>query len=158
SSVMGRLEGRTLADYGLPWHQRFRARFWQGTAIGFGTITTLILAMRACGVAHFGGVPLRGAAIAGWAALFAFAMIRVGVREEFRVRGCALATLASGIGFWPAAVVSAAYFGWSHHDNAGESTLGLVNVGLYGLVACLMLRNTGDLWLPIGFHAAFDWG
>jgi membrane protease YdiL (CAAX protease family) len=158
SSMMGRLEHRTLADYGLPWRQRFRVRFWQGAAIGFGTITTLVLAMRACGVARFGGVALHGFAIVSWAALYAFAMILVALREEFRARGYALVTLASGIRFWPAAALSAAYFGWSHHGNAGESALGLVNVGLYGLVACIMLRNTGDLWLPIGFHAAFDWG
>jgi TolB-like protein len=103
SSMMGRLEHKTLADYGLPWRQRFRARFWQGAAIGFGTITALVLAMRACGVARFGGVALHGFAIVSWAALYAFGMILVALREEFRARGYGFVTLASGIGFWPAA-------------------------------------------------------
>jgi len=26
------------------------------------------------------------------------------------------------------------------------------------MLACLILRRTGNLWLPIGFHAAWDWG
>ena len=27
-----------------------------------------------------------------------------------------------------------------------------------GLRACIALRRTGNLWWPIGFHAAWDWG
>lgn len=30
SFVMARIEGRTLADYGLPLRRAFRCRFWQG--------------------------------------------------------------------------------------------------------------------------------
>src|SRR5690348_9790307 len=36
--------------------------------------------------------------------------------------------------------------------------IGLANLALFGLVACLTLRRTGSLWLAIGFHAAWDWG
>ena len=31
-------------------------------------------------------------------------------------------------------------------------------VGLFGVFACLLLRLTGNLWMPIGFHAAWNWG
>jgi hypothetical protein len=63
-----------------------------------------------------------------------------------------------GIGFWPAAILSAAYFGYSHHGNSGEDWIGLVNAGAFGLLACFLLRRTGNLWMPIGVHTAFDWG
>ncbi len=81
----------------------------------------------------------------------------IGLEEEFRYRGYCLFTLASGIGFWPAAVVLSVIFGYGHAGNVGESPIGLVNAGLAGLVFCLMLRRTGDLWLAIGFHTGFNW-
>jgi len=28
----------------------------------------------------------------------------------------------------------------------------------FGLLACFLLRRTSNLWMPIGLHAAFDWG
>jgi len=34
----------------------------------------------------------------------------------------------------------------------------LFNAGAFGLLACLLLRRTGNLWMPIGLHMAFDWG
>jgi len=34
----------------------------------------------------------------------------------------------------------------------------LFNAGAFGLLLCFLLRRTGNLWLPIGFHMAFDWG
>ncbi len=158
SWVMGRMEGRTIADYGLPWRKMFRAQFWQGVVIGFAGITALLVAMRLAGVFSFGTVALHGADIAKWAAIYAFVFILVALREEFRARGYGLFTLASGIGFWPAAIVWSAFFGYSHGGNSGENWIGLLNVGLFGLLACLLLRRTGNLWMPIGLHMAFDWG
>jgi membrane protease YdiL (CAAX protease family) len=49
-------------------------------------------------------------------------------------------------------------FGYGHHGNSGEDWIGLFNVGLFGLMACFLVRRTGNLWMPIGLHLAFDWG
>ena len=46
SLIMGRIEGRTVADYGLPWRRMFRVQFWQGALLGFASITSLLVAMR----------------------------------------------------------------------------------------------------------------
>jgi CAAX protease family protein len=158
SWIMGRIEDRTIADYGLPWRRMFRGQFWQGAALGFASITGLLVAMRVVGVFHFGSIALHGADIWKWAIVYALVFILVALREEFRARGYGLFTLSAGIGFWPAAVVSAAYFGYSHHGNSGEDYVGLFNAGVFGLLACFLLRRTGNLWMPIGFHTAFDWG
>jgi CAAX protease family protein len=82
----------------------------------------------------------------------------VALREEFRSRGYLLYTLSLGIGFWPAAILSSILFGYGHHGNSGEDWIGLFNVGVFGLMACFLLRRTGNLWMPIGLHLAFDWG
>ena len=47
SWIMGRIERRTIADYGLPWRKMFRVQFWQGALLGFASITGLLLLMRA---------------------------------------------------------------------------------------------------------------
>ena len=67
-------------------------------------------------------------------------------------------TLSAAIGFWPSAILSSALFGFSHHGNSGEDWIGLFNAGAFGLLACFLLRRTGNLWMPIGLHMAFDWG
>jgi membrane protease YdiL (CAAX protease family) len=158
SGIMGRIEGRTIADYGLPWRTMFRVQFWQGVLLGFASITGLLVAMRTVGVFRFGGLALHGVDIWEWAAVYGLVFILVALREEFRVRGYGLYTLSAGIGFWPAAIVSSAYFGYAHHANPGEDWLGLFNAGALGLLMCLLLRRTGNLWMPIGLHTAFDWG
>ena len=158
SWVMARIEGRTIADYGLPWRRMFGMQFWQGAGLGFASITGLLIAMRACRTFSFGGIALHGFDIWKWAIVYALVFVLVALREEFRARGYALFTLASGIGFWPAALLSAAYFGYSHHGNSGEDWIGLFNAGAFGLLGCFLLRRTGSLWMPIGLHMAFDWG
>jgi membrane protease YdiL (CAAX protease family) len=158
SWIMGRIEGRAIADYGLPSRKMFRAQFWQGVGLGFASITALLAGMRAAGVFYFGSIALHGADVWKWAAVYAFVFILVALREEFRARGYALFTLSTGIGFWPAAILSAAFFGYSHHANSGEDWIGLFNAGAFGLFACFLLRRTGNLWMPIGLHMAFDWG
>jgi uncharacterized protein len=158
SWIMGRIEGRTIADYGLPGRRMFRVQFWQGVLLGFASITGVLVAMRVVGVFHFGGIALHRAEIWKWAIVYAFVFILVALLEEFRARGYGLFTLSAGIGFWPAAILSAAYFGYSHHGNSGEDWVGLFNAGAFGLLACFLLRRTGNLWMPIGLHMAFDWG
>jgi membrane protease YdiL (CAAX protease family) len=158
SWIMGNIEGRTIADYGLPRRRMFRVQFWQGALLGFAAITGLLVAMRVVGVFYFGSIALHGADIWRWAIVYVFAFILVALREEFRARGYGLFTLSAGIGFWPAAILSAAFFGYSHHGNSGEDWVGLFNAGAFGLLACLLLRRTGNLWMAIGLHMAFDWG
>jgi membrane protease YdiL (CAAX protease family) len=158
SWIMGRIERRTIAEYGLPWRKMFRMEFWQGVLLGSASITGLLVAMRLIGVFYFGSIALHGANIWKWAAVYAFVFILVALREEFRARGYALFTLSSGIGFWLATILSSALFGYSHRGNSGEDWIGLFNAAAFGLLLCFLLRRTGNLWMPIGFHMAFDWG
>jgi len=158
SWVMSKMEHRQIADYGLPFRGAFGGRFWQGTAIGFASITVLLLAMRAAGVVHLGTIALHGTAILRYAVLWGLALLFVGFFEEFGFRGYALFTLTSGMEFWPSAILLSAVFGLIHHSNPGESWVGAFAAGAVGLLFCLLLRRTGDLWMAIGFHAAWDWG
>jgi hypothetical protein len=69
-----------------------------------------------------------------------------------------LFTLTTGIGFWPAAVFTSLLMGGMHYFNPSGHGLGPVSATLYCLVTVLVLRRTGDLWMPLGIHAAWAWG
>ena len=56
--VMARIEHRSLADYGLPARTAFGRHFWVGTAWGLGSLTILLLVLRASHVFYFGGIAL----------------------------------------------------------------------------------------------------
>ena len=157
SWIMGKLERRTLGDYGLPWREMFSGRFWQGVAIGFVTLTALLGGMRALGVFQLSGLASRGTEAWKWAGLYALTFVIVGLDEEFRFRGYPLFTLSTGMGFWLSAGILSGLFGAGHISNTGETWVGALNVALGGLVLSGLLRRSGNLWLPIGFHAAWDW-
>jgi membrane protease YdiL (CAAX protease family) len=157
SWMMAKIETRTIADYALPWRKMFGHRFWEGVAMAFVGLTGFLTLSHFAGVFRFGEVALRGNEIWKWGALYGFGFIVVALEEEFRYRGYGLSTLTRGIGFWPAAIASSAVFGYSHLGNSGENWLGVFNAGAGGLLFCLLLRRSGDLWMPIGFHASWDW-
>ena len=158
SWVMAKIENRSLTDYGLPWLRALGGRFWQGVLIGFAAITLLLIGIWALGALHFGPVMLHGIELWKYAGLWAAAFLAVAFFEEFFFRGYMLFTLTTAIGFWPAAILCSIVFGYVHHSNPHENWMGAVAAGLVGLVFCLLLRRTGNLWMPIGFHAAWDWG
>jgi membrane protease YdiL (CAAX protease family) len=157
SWIMARIESRTIADYGLPWRMMFGRQFWLGAGMAFLGLSGFLLMLRVTGIFRFGELALRGGEIWKWGALYALGFLVVGLEEEFQYRGYGLYTLAQGIGFWPAAIASSALFGYSHLGVPGENWLGLFNAGAGGLLFCLLLRRSGSLWMPIGFHACWDW-
>jgi hypothetical protein len=156
--VMSKIEHRRIADYGLPLRRAFQGQFWLGILFGFAAITVLLGSMRLAGVFRFGTIGLRGFELLEYGALWGLAFVFVGLFEESFFRGYALFTLTTGMTFWPSAILSSVLFGLIHLGNSGESQIGALEAGGTGLLFCLLLRRTGDLWMPIGFHAAWNWG
>ena len=156
--VLGRLERRRFADYGMPLSQALGKNFWLGTVWGIGTISALMLVIRVLGGYSFGAIDLSSADIARYALAWAGAFFLVGVYEEFFFRGYLQFTLASGIGFWPAAFLLSIAFGAVHLRNPGEGPVGVLSVFVTAMFLVLTLRRTGTLWFAIGFHAAYDFG
>lgn len=158
SVIMAKIEQRSFADYGFPWRRMFCGQFWLGWAIGFVSLAALLAILRLAGAFSFGPIILHGAAIwklgAAWAVLMCIAC----AVEEYVYRGYMQFTLTSGIGFWPAALITSFLMALAHMLNPYWNKLGLFNVFLFGMVACLLLRRTGDLWMPLGIHASWDWG
>jgi membrane protease YdiL (CAAX protease family) len=82
------------------------------------------------------------------------AVVVAPVVEELLFRGLVLRGLMLGIGFWPAAVVSSAFFGLFHAQATGLRGLPIVAAtGVFGLGLCVLVRRTGRLGPAIGVHA-----
>jgi membrane protease YdiL (CAAX protease family) len=156
--IMSKLEHRKFSEYGLPLRKILGKDFWIGSSSGFLAISGTLLTMFLLHGFRITGLALHGAAIlsslAGWGVAFFLA----GLVEEFMFRGYIQYTLASGIGFWPAAFVMSALFGFGHFFNPNETARGSATVILFGLLLCLFLRRTGNLWCAVGFHLGYDWG
>lgn len=156
--IMGRIEKRPWAVYGLPLRATFSKLFWVGTVWGFLGITFLLVILYGMRAFDFGHIVLHGFRVVRFAAFWGVLFLLVGLTEEFMLRGYSQFTLARGIGFWPAAVVLSAVFGAVHLKNPGEAWVGALAAGCIGLFFCLTLWRTGSLWFAVGFHAAWDWG
>jgi hypothetical protein len=158
SWIMALIERRKLSQYGLPLRAPFPKKFWVGLLWGFLAISGVLFVMFLFHGVRITGVDTHGSALALSALEWALAFAAVGISEEFTFRGYLQFTLTTGIGFWPAALLMSALFAFAHTGNSGESLFGLIQVAAFGIFACIALRRTGNLWWPIGFHAAWDWG
>jgi membrane protease YdiL (CAAX protease family) len=155
--IMGFFEKRSFADYGLPGGKAFGKDFWVGALWGLAALSLLLLAIRGAGDFTLSGLSLHGLRILKFAAFWGVFFLLVGFFEEFLFRGYSLATLTSGMGFWPSALTLSALFGLIHLGNAGEAWIGALAAGLIGLFFCFTLRRTGSLWFAVGMHATWDW-
>lgn len=156
--IMARIERRQWGKYGLPARGAFGKDFWIGAVVGFSAISTCLFGISALHGFHLAGLAIHGATIPASIAAWSVTFVIVGLAEEFAFRGYLQYTLTTGMGFWPTAILLSALFGLAHAGNPGESKTGLASVVLFGLLFCLFLRRTGNLWLAVGFHMGWDWG
>jgi uncharacterized protein len=156
--ILSRMEHRPVGAYGLPLSGSWAIGFGQGCVFGLCEISALIALIAIFGGYSFGSLAVHDLGILRWAAEWAVIFLIVGLFEEFAFRGYTLHTLAQGVGFWPAAILLALYFGFEHSHNPGESLAGEAGVALIALLFAFTLRRTGTLWLAVGWHAAFDFG
>lgn len=152
------IEKRPFASFGLPWRGALRSRFWRGALLGIVSLSLLVAALAALGALELRPPAASPLISAGFGLGYGVVFLLLATREEFLYRGYGQAKLAEATQFWLAAVATTAWFVATHATSSSENPIGLVNVALFGLVACLTLRLTGDLWFAIGLHAAWDWG
>ena len=119
--------------------------FGLGAIWGFVALSLLLVALRGSNAFYFGNIGVHGLRAIKFALFWALMFILVAFFEEFLFRGYSLYTLRRGIGFWPAALLLSALFGWVHLGNQGESWRGASAAGLIGLFFCFTLFQHGKL-------------
>lgn len=155
--IVSRMEKRSLADYGIPLAQSFGLKFWEGAIWGFAMLSLILLPLWRLGSFHIESAAISGAQAFRSALGWGFTFLAVSLHEELAFRGYWLFTMSRRMRFWPAALFLSAVFGAAHLGNHGETVIGIVHVFVTGLLFCLMIRRTGNLWFAIGYHAAWDW-
>ncbi len=155
--IVSRMERRPLDDYGIPLRQTFGKRFWEGAVWGFAMLSAILLLLNVTGHFRIDSTALTGSAVLRWAVAWGVTFLAVSLNEELAFRGYWLFTMSRRMRFWPAALFLSGIFGVAHLGNHGENVLGILQVVATGLLFCLMIRRTGNLWFAIGFHAAWDW-
>jgi membrane protease YdiL (CAAX protease family) len=158
SFIMSRIEHRRFAAYGLPPRGFLGRNFWSGALWGFAMLSFIVAMMAATHAYSVDGFALSTSDVVKYGLLWALAFLMVGFFEEFSFRGYMQYTLTSGMGFWPAALITCLAFAGGHINNPGENWVGVVEIVLIALFLCLALRRTGNLWFAIGWHMSFDWG
>ncbi len=158
TACMALVEHRHIGDYGLPLQGILGKNFWLGVLLGIAEISVLVGLIAAFGGYSFGNLVLHGGDVFRWGAFHLALFLVVGLYEEFLFRGYVQFTLGLGIGFWPAAVLLSAGFGYVHLSNGGENWIGAASVAMIGLLFAFTLRRSGNLWYAVGLHASFDWG
>ena len=127
-----------------------------GAAAGLdaGLIVMAVLAVTGC--ARISGDAASSAFILRSMVIWARIFLMVRLAEELANRGYALRSLTEGIGFWAAALLTAAWFG-STHLQEGDPWFGALNTGVFGFFMACAWRATGSLGFAIGYHAAWDY-
>ena len=155
--VVSRIEKRPLDDYGIPPRQAFGRRFWEGAVWGVGALSIIPAILWGTGHFRIDSIALHGTAVARYAVGWGAVLVVLAMTEEFAFRGYWLFSFARRMRFWPAALFLSAVFAAAHLTNAQETVLGIAEVVATGLLFCLTIRRTGNLWFAVGFHAAWDW-
>ena len=156
-AVVTAIERRSMLSFGLQDSARW-TRFGGGLLCGFGAVSLMVLTLVQMHLLVLDAPSVHGTALwthgVAWGGFF----LLVGIFEESTLRGYLQYTLTRGIGFWWGALLLSILFGAVHGSNPGETPIGLISAGAFGIVLCLSLWYTGSLFWAIGFHAAWDWG
>ena len=88
----------------------------------------------------------------------------VGLSEEWMFRGVLFQGLRSRLAMWPAILLTSALFGAVHVMNVvttgqlGEAIVQAAAAFMSGMVLIALLIRTGSIWVPIVYHALWDFG
>lgn len=159
------LDRRTPADLGFAMDRGWWCDLAAGLALGAALQTSVFLTQVAAGwttVADIGGPGVVGGLVLG-----ALVMAWVGFYEELWFRGYYLTNLAEGLVALPrvtarravvaATALTALGFGAVHAANANATAVSTALVVGYGGYLALGYLLTGELALPVGFHAAWNY-
>ncbi len=156
--VMAHVEGRSLREYGAGPAPGWVRGFGEGTLWGALSNAAVIALIAAGGGYSVAGLALHGRALVTTTLLWLLAFLALAVAEEVSFRGYPLFTLATGLGFWPAAVLLSLIFGALHFFlKPGETWVDGATVTLVALFFCFTIRRTGSVWWAAGWHFSWNW-
>jgi membrane protease YdiL (CAAX protease family) len=101
---------------------------------------------------------------AGTLLFIALNTVLIGLSEEWMFRGVLFQGLRSRLAMWPAILLTSLLFGAVHVLNVIttgqllEAVVQSVAAFMSGMVLLALLIRTGSIWVPIAYHALWDFG
>ncbi len=153
-TVGNHVESHRLAAQGLVLAPGWRLQFLTGSGVAL-----VLVALAVSAIAIFGKLSFRltlGAHGVARLALVLLVLLAGSLAEELMFRGYPFQRLVEAIGPGGAILVFSALFGLVHLTNPGASFWGLLDTVVIGVVLSLAYLRTRALWLPWGFHFAWN--
>jgi membrane protease YdiL (CAAX protease family) len=139
-------ERGSLVQVGFAWNAAARRNLLLGLGGGVGSALMV-------GAAEW--IPAPGSQ-AGM--LFVFVLLVFGAAgEEMLFHGYGFQVLLGALGPWATILPASVLFAWAHSSNLSVSPLALANTAGWGALLGYAFWRSGDLWLPIGLHAGWNW-
>ena len=148
------VEERRIAAQGLPFSPGWMKQFAIGCASG-----VLLVIVAVIPVAIWGRVSFRTALNVSSVARIAVVLgvlLSGALAEELMFRGYPFQRLVEAIGATGAIAVFSMLFGVVHLSNPGASVWGLINTVAIGVLLSVGYLRTRALWMPWGFHFAWN--
>lgn len=147
---------RSFRTLGLWFYAGWGRELGLGLLTGVGLLALVVAPLLAAGRIEFTGVKLDAAAALRaflWALLL---FIPNAANEEVLFRGYLFQRLVEAWGRVAPVALLSALFGAAHLANPEHTWLSTANTVIIGVLLALMYLKTRGLWLPIGFHFAWN--
>jgi membrane protease YdiL (CAAX protease family) len=156
TTVAAWCEGQPVGSFGLAWRAGRGRLLAEGVAWGVGAAGLLAGLLHATGGARGHGLTLGVWEAIRSGATWGLAMLGLALFEQSLKRGYLQSTLGRALGFWQAAWLLSVLF-TLEKMLAYRNPLALTGFLVTGLLACLTLRRTGDLWFAVGLQTGLEW-
>ncbi|EGO8276004.1 CPBP family intramembrane metalloprotease [Enterococcus faecalis] len=150
--IASKIDDKNLKEYGIIWHASDSIKLLIGLVIG---VTIFVLSTFPLYITHI--YILNNGNHDIWILITGFvSFVATGVIEELVFRGFLFHRLSN---FNPmiALIVSSTLFSLLHSTNPGITSLGLINLFLFGLFLALMIYIFKSIAISIGIHITWNW-
>lgn len=155
SFMMRYLDGseRPVADQGIGWKAHSLRNIFVGVLAGGALVAMAVIIIAVAGSYRAALLP---DANPGRIILVLWVLASAALLEEVMFRGYPFQRLVESLGVIPATAIFGLSFGAIHMGNPHASKLGALNTALVGILFALAYLRTKTLWLPFGFHFAWN--
>lgn len=134
----------------VPW----RRQFLTGMMLGIVPVVLAVAAIAIVGDLHL-RIHLSPHSLAAAGAVL-FVLVIGALAEELMFRGYPFQRLVEAIGPTASVIILSLLFGATHLLNPYVSRWAVMNTALVGVLLSLAYLRTGSLWMPWGFHFAWN--
>lgn len=147
---------RSFRTLGLWFYAGWGRELWLGLLPGVGLLTLVVAPLALAGRIEFTGVKLDLAAALRALVWTLLLLVPAAASEEVLFRGYPFQRLVEAWGRVAPVLGLSALFGAAHLSNPAHTWLSTANTVVVGIFLALLYLKTRGLWLPIGFHFAWN--